>query len=370
MMQPYRGLFVLDAAQGIAGPCCGMMLAALGAEVVKLEPPGGDWARGLTTRRDGQSVMSTAFNRGKRSIVLDLTTPEGRSAAQRLAARADVLIEAFRPGVAARLGLGPEAVKEDGIYLSVSGFGQQGPLAERPCTDAVMQAFSGIAALNLGADGTPHRVGNLLVDVHTGLAAFAAVQAALAERARDAAPRRRRLDVSLMAGAAFLLSINIAEAGLLGRQPAELNVPAGCYQARDGAFVMVALVREQDWRDLTEVLGLPELAQDPRFADFAARAAHKAELLPLLRARFATRDAAEWLAALQARRLLAERVNSPLEWLAHPHVQATGAAPRMHQPELGELPMPVLPGIGPLLAPAPALGQHTAEILESLGAGP
>ncbi|MBC7432964.1 MAG: CoA transferase [Rubritepida sp.] len=374
-MQPYRGLFVLDAAQGIAGPYCGMLLAAMGADVVKLEPPGGDWSRGLTTRSGGHSVMSTVFNRGKRGIVLDLASQAGRASAQALAARADVVIEAFRPGVAARIGLGVEHTRANAVYLSISGFGQNGPYSERPCTDGVAQAFSGIAGLNAGADGAPHKVGTLLVDVHTGMSAFAAVQAALAERAQwsvdsrvdGGAPRRWVLDCSLMAGAASLLGVPIAEAGLLGHMPAELNVPAGCYQASDGAWVMVALVREADWLALVEVLEAPGLLADARFADFPARAANKPALLPILRDIFARRPVADWLAALHARRLLAERVNTTCEWLADPHVRAVAAAPLLDQPGLGALPMAALPGLGAVLTPAPGLGEHTTAVLAQFG---
>ncbi|MXP65274.1 CoA transferase [Roseomonas sp. M0104] len=371
-MRPYRGLRVLDVSQGIAGPYCGMLLAAAGAEVVKLEPPEGDWSRGLSTRANGQSVMHVTFNRGKRSIVLDLKQAEGRAAAQALAARADVLIEAFRPGVAARLGLGPEVTPEHAVCLSISGFGQQGPYAAQPCTDSVAQGFSGLVALNPGADGAPHKVGALVADVVTGLSAFAAVQAALAElgmdRARGAAPRRRVLDVSLMAGMAGLLAMPLAEAGLLGRAPAALNIPAGSYQAADGRWVMVALVREAEFVALCGVLGLPELPQDPRFASFATRSEHREALLPLIRAAFATRAAEDWLARLGEARLLASRVNTPLDWLADPHVQAVDAAAVLHQPDLGELPMAALPGLGHWLHPAPALGAHTAEVLRELAA--
>src|SRR4051812_12892083 len=177
-MRPYEGLFVLDASQGVAGPYCAMLLAACGADVVKIEPPSGDWSRGLSTRRGSQSVMHIAANRGKRGIVLDLQQAHGRAAMARLAARADVMIEAFRPGVARRLGFVPEAGKPDTVFLSVSGFGQQGPYAERPGTDGVAQAFTGIVTLNPGMDGAPHRTGPMLmVDMTTALSAFAAVQA-------------------------------------------------------------------------------------------------------------------------------------------------------------------------------------------------
>jgi len=366
-MQPYKGLFVLDAAQGIAGPYCGMLLAAMGAEVVKLEPPKGDWSRGLTTREGSHSVMSSVFNRGKRSLVLDLAAPAERAKAQALMARADVVIEAFRPGVAGRIGLGPAHARADAVYVSISGFGQSGPYAERPCTDAVAQAFSGLVSQNAGMDGAPHKVGTLPVDIHTGMSAFAAVQAALADRARDTTPRQRVLDCSLMAGAASLLCTSIAEAGLLGRLPAELNVPAGSYQAGDGAWVMIALVREVDWVTLVGVLGAPALLQDPRFGSFPLRAQNKTALLPMLRGIFLTRPAAEWIAALHAAGILASRVNTVLEWLEDGHVQASAAAPCVEQPGLGSLPLANPPGLDIRLGPAPALGEHSDEILREMG---
>jgi formyl-CoA transferase len=371
-LKPYRGLFVLDASQGIAGPYCATLLAACGATVVKVEPPAGDWSRGLSTREGTQSAMHVAFNRGKRSVVLDLRTEEGRVALTRLAAEADVMLEAFRPGVAARLGLVPEAGKPDVVFLSISGFGQRGPYAERPCTDSVAQAFSGLVALNEGADGVPHRTGSVMVaDVVTGISAFAAVQAALAEqaaaRAAGTAPLPRVLDVSLMQSAAALMGFNIAEQGLLGAVPSMPNVPAGAYQGSCGGWVMIALLREPEFPQMCKVLELPDLAADPRFASFAERARHRDALLPLLRDAVRKRPAAEWVERFQAERMLCDRVNTPLDWLADPHVRAAHAVMPLEQPGLGTLPLPVLPGLGPWSVPAPALGAHTAEVLAELG---
>lgn len=371
-MTPYAGLFVLDASQGIAGPYCASLLAACGATVVKIEPPAGDWSRGLSTRERTQSVMHVAFNRGKRSVVLDLQSEAGRAAMARLAARADVMLEAFRPGVARRLGLVPEAGKPDVVFLSISGFGQQGPNAERPATDGVVQAYSGLVSLNIGADGIPHRTGQVMaVDMTTGLSAMIAVQAALAEQARDraagAAPRRRVLDVSLMQSAAALMAFNIAEAGLLGRVPPLSNVPAGTYQGSDGRWFMVAFLREPEWVQFCEVAGRPELAEDPRFQGFPKRAEHREVLLPILRETFAQRPATEWAARFKAVRMLCDLVNSPLDWLADPHARAVEAALPLDQPGLGALPFPRLPGLGPWSVPAPALGEHTEEVLSELG---
>jgi crotonobetainyl-CoA:carnitine CoA-transferase CaiB-like acyl-CoA transferase len=370
--RPYRGLFVLDASQGIAGPYCATLLAACGADVVKIEPPAGDWSRGLSTRREGQSVMHVAFNRGKRSIVLDLQGEKGRAAAAALAARADVMLEAFRPGVARRLGIVPEAGKPDVVFLSISGFGQQGPYAERPCTDGVAQAFTGMVALNAGMDGVPHRTGPIMaVDVTTGLSAFIAVQAALAEQQRDrltgAAPRRRVLDVSLMHSAAALIGFNIAEHGLVGGPPGALNVPSGTYLAGDGRWVMVAMLRDPEFAQMCRVLDLPDLSGDPRFATYAARAEHRDTLLPVIREAFLRQPAAEWVRRFQAARMLCDLVNDPLSYLADPHVRATGSAVPLEQPGLGTMPFPVLPGLGPWSVKAPALGEHTAEVLAEFG---
>lgn len=371
-LKPYRGLFVLDASQGIAGPYCATLLAACGAVVVKVEPPAGDWSRGLSTREGTQSAMHVAFNRGKRSVVLDLQTEEGREAVRRLAAQADVMLEAFRPGVAARLGLVPGAGKPDVVFLSISGFGQHGPYAERPCTDSVAQAFSGLVALNEGADGVPHRTGSVMVaDVVTGISAFAAVQAALAEQAAarvaGAEPRRHVLDISLMQSTAALLGFNIAEQGLLGAVPSMPNVPAGAYQGSCGGWFMVAMLREPEFVSLCKVIDLPDVAADQRFASFAERARHRDALLPMLREAFRKRPAAEWVERFQAERMLCDRVNTPLDWLAEPHVRAVKAAVPLEQPGLGTLPLPALPGLGPWSVPAPALGAHTAEVLAELG---
>lgn len=369
---PYAGLFVLDASQGIAGPYCASLLAACGATVVKVEPPAGDWSRGLSTRQGSQSVMHVAFNRGKRSVVLDLQSAAGRAALAKLATRADVMLEAFRPGVAKRLGLVPEAAKPDVVFLSVSGFGQRGPYSERPCTDGIAQAFTGLVALNQGVDGIPHRTGTVMaVDVVTGISAFAAVQAGLAGQAQDraagATPRPRVLDVSLMQSAAALMGFNIAENALLGHVPNAPNVPAGTYRGSCGNWVMVAILRDPEFATMCEVMGLPDLSQDARYATFASRGEHRESLLPMLREVFATRPVAEWVQRFHAARMLCDRVNTPLDWLADPHVRAVGAAVPVEQPGLGSLPFPVLPGLGPWTVPAPALGQHTAEVLSEFG---
>ena len=183
---PYRGLRVLDFGQGIASPYCAMLLGVYGADVIKVEPPEGDWSRYLGTTYGNHTTLSAVYNRGKRSLCLDLKHKDGIAIAQRLAREADVLIEGFRPGVAARLGLGYESLSRDNpglIYLSVSGFGQSGPYSKRPGSDSVAQAFSGLVSINVGTDGTPHRVGTTISDVVTGVYAFQAISTTLFARA-------------------------------------------------------------------------------------------------------------------------------------------------------------------------------------------
>lgn len=366
-MRPYKGIRVLDAGQGIAAPYCATLLAACGADVIKLEPPEGDWSRGLTTAKDSVSVMSVCFNRGKRSVVLDLKTPEGQAAARKLAANCDVLIEAFRPGVAARIGLGPDNTREDAICLSISGFGQTGPNAERPCTDSVAQAFSAFVGLNTGADGIPHKASPFVSDMTTGIWAFATIQAALAARLQDKAPRRRYIDMSLMMATSFLMTLNIAETAYLGRTPGMPNTPAGAYRTQDDRWVMITLVRNPEFAPLCDVLGLAGVAEDPRYATFDARWENRESLYAMIRAAFLTKPADEWVTALQGRRLLADHVNTVADWLGNPHVQAVGAVASVAQPQLGAVPIPALPGFGHWSVPAPALGQHTKEILAELG---
>jgi len=369
--RPYAGLRILDLGQGIAAPYCAMLLAMHGAEVVKLEPPAGDWSRGLGTRYGDHTAMSAQFNRGKKSLALDLKSAAAREIAVTLAERADIVVEGFRPGVAARLGLGYEALAARNkrlLYVSVSGFGQEGPNANLPCTDSVAQAFSGLVALNIGNDGTPHRVGALIIDSLTGLYAAQALGVALYARERSGIGRH--IEVSLAQCAAAILGHKLAEYMLEGGRPRALNVPTGAYQTADG-WIIVALIREADFGRLAGALGRPELAQDPRYATFAARAENAAPLIAVLRAAFAAAPTAQWLERLRAADVLADKVNGFDDWLADPHVLATGGAVRFEQPGMGLFHAARTPGvpadIDRSLAPAPAIGEHSRAVLAELG---
>jgi crotonobetainyl-CoA:carnitine CoA-transferase CaiB-like acyl-CoA transferase len=367
----YAGLRVLDLGQGVAAPYCAMLLAMHGAEVVKLEPLAGDWSRGLGTRYGDHTAMSAHYNRGKKSLALDLKCAAARDIATALAERADIVIESFRPGVAARLGLGWEALHARNprlLYVSVSGFGQDGPYAQLPCTDSVAQAFSGLAAVNLGNDGAPHRVGAIIVDTLTGLYAAQAVGVALYARERRGCGQR--LELSLAQSAAAILGHKLSEHVLEDGRPRSLNTPTGAYRTGDG-WLIFALLREDDYVRLVGALGRPELAQEPRFADFAARAANAAELVGIVGEILAADTTAAWLKKLRAADVLADRVNGFDDWLADPHVVATGGAVAIDHPDIGRFFTPRTPGIPPAadaaMGPAPRIGEHGRAILAELG---
>jgi crotonobetainyl-CoA:carnitine CoA-transferase CaiB-like acyl-CoA transferase len=372
MTAPFAALRVLDLSQGLAGPYCGMLLAHYGAEVVKLEPPGGDWARALGTRYGSHSALDAVCNSGKRSLVLDLKQPDGRAAAQRIAAQCDVVLESFRPGVAAKLGLGYEAVcaaNPSVVYASVSGFGQQGPYASRPGTDMVVQAFSGMMSFNRDAGGKPNRIGFLVADTPTALYAFQAVSVALYAR-RDSG-RGTYLDISLMQSSAAFIASKIVEGALEGDVPRQLNAPAGSYRTQDG-WITITLSKEEHFSALCRAIGRESLSGDPRFADFVARADNLAALAPLIQEPLLARTTAQWVEILERHDVLCNRVYAISDWLSDPHVRATQSYRQTAIEGMGEVPIATIPGADALLeappeARPPEIGEHSSAVLRGFG---
>ena len=369
---PYEGLRVFDASQGLAGPQCAMLLAQHGARVVKLEPPEGDWGRGVGRRYGDHTALALASNRGKRSLVLDMKRPGAQPVASRIARRCDLVIESFRPGVAERLGLGYEALRADNpglIYASISGYGQEGPYAERPGTDTVIQAFSGMMSFNRDAAGQPTKIGFLVVDTLTSLYAFQAISSAL--YARLAGGGGRRLDVSLMQASAAFLGLKAIEASLEGDTPKALNAPAGVYRTRDG-WISVTLSKEIQYTALCRALGRPDLREDPRYASFETRADHQAELMTAIAGVLAGDDTSNWISRIETAGALASPVNTMSQWLSDPHVQATDAAPCSDLQGVGRIAVPRIPGVE---APEPhdprahfpGIGTEGGEILREFG---
>ncbi|MDP6687928.1 MAG: CoA transferase [Alphaproteobacteria bacterium] len=369
---PYEGLKVLDISQGVAGPHCGMLLARHGASVVKLEPLAGDWGRQVGKSHGDNCAYGIAFNRGKRSLALDLKHPEGKEIALRLAHAADVIIENNRPGVTARLGLGYDIIRVENptvVYLSISGFGQTGPNANLPATDSVMQAFSGLMSVNKDATGLPQRINLLAIDVVTGLYGFQAVAPALYRRAMKGVGTH--IKTSLMEAIGAFQSAKMIEFELESGEQAPLGVPVAMFKAKDG-YININGRRDAHFTALCQVVGLPELADDPKFSTVPARFAAEGELMPLLRTAVEKMTLSELSVALTAADVLHALVQDYGDYFQSAHVREVEAVRWIEQSGVGPIPMPTIPGIRPPMegdpmVHAPHLGEHSREILAELG---
>lgn len=342
--RPLAGLRVLDLSQGIAGPYCAMLLAQYGCSVVKVEPAAGDWGRGLGKRIGDHTPIALSANRGKRSIVLDLKTDAGRQLLARLAARADVLIENFRPGVCARLGVGYEAVKAANpriLYVSISAFGQTGPRATQPGSDTIGQAFAGMMWANRDATGHPRPTTYYATDYVTALYAFQATAMALA--ARPFEKEGRHLDISLIHSSAAFLTQKLIESRLEGPSPQRVNTPAGTYRTQDG-WIAVTLTREPHFAAFCRVLGREDLLADARFASFALRGEHRELLVPVVEQALLTRSTADWLQAFSAADVLCSLVQSVGEFIDDEHVRALNLVLEQTLPGLPPIPWVRIPG--------------------------
>lgn len=365
---PYAGLRVLDVSQGYAGPYVGGMLALYGASVIKVEPPEGDWIRGIGRVFGDQTALCVVANRGKRSIAINLKTDDGRALVHRLARDADVFIESFRPGVAKRLGIAYadiRALNPRVLYLSISGYGQQGPGAGRPAVDTVIQANSGFMSINRGMDGVPHRAGVIIADTSTGIYGFQAVAAALFAREKEA--EGHYLDISLMQAAAAFLAPKIVEFHSEAGAPRVLNAPAGSYRTADG-WIAITLVKEHHFERLCRAMERDDLAKDPRFQSFETRGAHSDAIRDIVADVLAGKTTEEWLRRFAAEEVLASAIADFGDWLADAQVAETQAAPASEQPGMGSVRIPVVPGTDadPALA-APRVGEHGRAILAELG---
>jgi crotonobetainyl-CoA:carnitine CoA-transferase CaiB-like acyl-CoA transferase len=371
---PLAGLKVVDLSQGIAGPYCGMLLAQHGADVIKVEPVGsGDWSRILGKVYGDHTAYTIAGNLGKRSVALDLKTEAGKAVLWRLLDGADIMMEGFRPGVIGRLGFGYEAVSARNrriLYLSISGFGQTGPLAERPAMDPVLQAYTGLIAENAGEDGIPHRVPIIAIDMSTALYAFQALSGAL--HARRDLDHGRHIDVSLLQSAASLQVVRMMATYLDDGAKPVASTPGGVFKTADG-WMQITVVQERDWVALCAAIDLPLLAADPRFRDRGGRNAQADALYAVLRPALAAMGSADLDRRLTDARVMHERLNSYMEFLTQPHVEATGMIAWLDQTGLSQpAPMPNIPGLPPLVpgtarATAPTLGEHTMDVLREHG---
>ena len=370
--RPYAGLKVVDLSQGIAGPYCAMLLAQHGADVVKVEPLEGDWARVLGPVYGDNTAFSVAGNLGKRAIAVDLKEASGRAIVDRLIPKADVFIEGFRPGVIDRLGFSYDRLKAINpglIYVSISGFGQIGPLSKKPAMDPVLQAFSGFMSENKGPDGVPHRSTTIIIDMSTALYAHQAVAAALYGRTRS--PAGKRIDVSLMQAAANLQTVRLMSAYREGEMKIAA-APGGTFKTTNG-WIQVAVVKDHEYQKLCTVLDLAALGADPRFATNAGRIPHAAFLIAEVAKVLATDTSEVWRDRLTEAGLQNEVLLTYQQFVDHPHTAATGLISRLAQPG-SDVPwtVPNPPGVprlepGQPTAHAPRLGEHTRTVLAELG---
>ncbi len=372
------GIRVIDFTQVMAGPTCTLCMADLGADVVKIEAPTGDLSRALSPWVHGEGIPFLALNRNKRSIVLDLKQPVHRQIAQRLIAEADVVVESFRPGVMARLGLDYGTVSLNNprlIYCSVSAYGQQGTGKDLPGVDGVLQAVSGLMSVTGASDGAPCKVPVPVVDLMTGSLATISVLAALAERQRTG--KGQHVEASMFASAIALQHVSFASYLADGEVPgpqgsaAPYSTPNEALPCADG-WIMVAAYHPARWQALCVAIGAPELATDPRFAENKSRLQHREALLHLLETRMLAHPRSHWLEKFTAVDIICGAINDYAEVTrSKPFVEAA-LTERLEHPVAGVLTMPrsVLGAVGErpqARSAAPILGQHTREVLAELG---
>jgi crotonobetainyl-CoA:carnitine CoA-transferase CaiB-like acyl-CoA transferase len=371
---PFAGIKVIDLSQGIAAPYAGMLLAQYGATVIKVEVlDGGDWVRVSAPKSGGNTALSVMGNLGKQSIGLDLKSDEGRSILWRLLDGADVFMEGFRTGVIGRLGFSYESVSGKHpriLYVSVSGFGQTGPYAERPAMDPVLQAFSGFMAENRDLNGRPINIASIPVDMMTALYVFQALSAALYAR-RDE-PRGRFIDASLMQGAAWLNTYAMLQRVIFNGDPPGAKAHRHVFPTADG-WILVLVAGRRGWGDFCAALERPELGHDIRFTTVMSRVANSAILVPILSEILATRTSAHWQARFTQHGVMHSVANESLDMLNDPHVVQTGLFSYLEQPGLAaKMPIPGIPGIQPPASgtprgTAPLAGSNTQAILAAHG---
>jgi formyl-CoA transferase/CoA:oxalate CoA-transferase len=380
-MGPLHGITVVDLTRVLSGPYCSMVLADMGARVIKIEQPG----KGDDTRAwgppflDGESAYFLSINRNKESVTLDFKQPEGRAILDRLLAKADVLVENFRPGTLGKLGLDYAALAPAAprlIYCSISGYGQTGPRRREAGYDAVMQGEGGLMSITGASDGQPVRLGVAIADIVTGM--FAAQGITLALYARERTGRGQAIDIAMLDSVVALLSYQAGICFATDAAPPRLGnrhptiVPYETFSASDGDFVL-AVGNDDQWRRFCRVAAL---AEDERFATNRQRVTNYDELRPILAARLRTRSRAEWIEGLTAAGVPCGSVRNLKEVFADPQVAARQMITTLEHAKAGPLqvlgtPLKLSETAGEIRTPPPLLGEHTEMVLaDELGFTP
>ena len=371
---------VLELAQIMAGPTCGMMLADMGADVVKVEKlPGGDDARSYREPQiNGVSAPFLMLNRNKRGIAVNLKHPQGREILLRLVKDADVLTENYRRGTLEKLGLGYDVLSQANpglIYCAISGYGRDGPLQDKGGFDLIAQGFAGLMAITGEPGRTPVKSGNPVADINAGILAVAGIAAAYAHKLQTG--KGQIVDTSLLEAALQQTYWHAAIYFATGASPGPsgsahlLTAPYQAFRARDG-WINIGGANQANWERIADVLGHPEWREDPRFATNSARMQNLDELASRMNAVLASRTKAEWIDAFDAAGVPVGPVHSIGEALAHPQTVARGMVVDLTHPEAGTmrtLGCPIHFSETPtrIARPAPILGEHTREVLREHG---
>ncbi len=380
MALPLAGYRVLELAHLIAGPVCGMYLADMGAEVVKIEQPGGgDASRALyDPLLGGDSAVFLTVNRNKKSVGLDLAHPDGCALFRRLVESADVVIEAYRGGVAEKLGIGYASLQPLNprlVYCSLSAFGPEGPWREKPGVDMLVQAMGGLMAVTGEPDGGPLLCGAPVVDTLGAFSAGVGVLTALLHRERTG--EGQRVDVSLLNGALLTHAARLSVFLVTGQEPGRQGsahpymVPFQAFRAKDG-WIYVAVWVDRLWSPFCAAIERPALATDPRFSSRQTRLSHRPELIALIEPVFLERTVKEWMARLEKHEVLCAPVNRYADLPTDPQVVASGMLVAEDHPRAGRLttldtPIRFSRTPGGIRTHAPALGEHTDEVLRQAG---
>ena len=375
---PLEDVRVLDLTHALAGPFCSTMLADFGAQLIKVEPPTGDIARGWgAPLQGGETAYFVSLHRNKRGVVLDLKHPKGKELFFRLVEKCDVVLENYRVGALKKLGLDYETARKRNpkiIYCSISGFGQDGPYRDRAALDLILQAESGIISVTGEPGTTGTRAGVSIADLTAGL--YAAYGVMLALRAREKTGEGQAIDVSMMEGQLSLLGTIVANYFADGQIPKPMGtaysvvVPYQTFHTKTRDLAL-AVAGEKIWRNLCPTLGKPELLDDPRYQTTIDRSRNRDTLIPTLQAVFSTKSYEEWEPLLLENDIPVGAINNIAQVVEHPQVKARGALIEFDHPVIGRVrnvgtPVRLSKTPARMRNPAPTLGQHTQDIMREV----
>ncbi|MDB9915444.1 CoA transferase [Alphaproteobacteria bacterium] len=370
--RPYEGLKIVDFSQGVAGPYCGMLLAQHGAEVIKIEPKEGDWARNLGQEYGEHSAFSVTANIGKKSFVIDLKNSQSQVILDKIISQSDIFIEGFRPGVIERLGFSYERLKKINpklIYLSISGFGQVGPMSKKPAMDPVLQAFTGFMSENKGPDDIPHRTPVIIFDMTTALYAMQLISSTLYARKNE--DFGKKIEISLMESAAAMQSIRLMSGYMEGPYK-HASSPSGTFKTKDG-WIQIIVVKNHEFVKFCNAVGWKNFLNDKRFLTNAVRREHEAILTEEVQNLFIKQTTDYWKKLLSEFEVQNEKVQNYTEFINSDQTKELEIISWLKQPSSDQIwPVPNLPGMpkleeGSIYSKAPTLGENTKEIMLNHG---